>query len=224
MGAVGPRPTMSVYPPVFDGRVPMAYYYPTPYPVPQFFPHFAYSYPQVPYQLPPVPMAPYHLPPTFNNQRINESFQKKDAQQLKTDTCDSETTQQPTPSSRKSSDRDVSQEESQRSVKVAEPKAKDVTTFNVIGKRSEPPRQSHPLAKQDPDEDDELSEDSLESQIRKIRNFWKGSNYSYPHILKRVKIVRHKLTDEVEVCEVLDFSGKGLYTNNHCEEKFFAAI
>lgn len=221
---IGTKPPMSAFPSVFDGRPPVYFYYPPPVPIPQFFPYPVLPYPQMPYQYPIVPQVPQYPPQTSNSLRINESFQKTESQPIKPDNCDSESTQQPTPSSRKSSVKDLSPDQSQRSTKIVEPKNPDVSNHHVIGKRSEPPSHSQSTAQQIQEEEIQPFEDSLESQIRKIRNFWKGSNYSYPHILKRVKVVRHKLTDEVEVCEVLDFSGKGLYTNNHCEEKFFAAI
>ena len=137
---------------------------------------------------------------------------------------DSESTHQPTPSSCKSHTSELNHEHSQRSSKTIAVKITDYQKYHVIGKRSEPPSYSDSAPEKAQEEERQPFDDSLEIQIRKIRNFWKGSNYSYPHILKRVKIVQHKLTDEIEVCEVLDFSGKGLYTNNHCEEKFFAAI
>jgi hypothetical protein len=226
---IGLRPIMSVYPPPllpFDGRSPVICFLPPPIPIAQFFPPaplFPYPYMTYPYASVP-PMTPYSQQEPARV-KVNDWAGINNPSVVKQDVQDTQSTNQATPSSPRISETNAAPEHHRSFGNTSDPNTVSTTGPSMLFKRSEPSTTSFTTALiHCPEEPEPPSDGTLETQIHRIRNFWKGSNYSYPHILKRVKVVRHRLTDEVETCEVLDFSGKGLYTNNNCEEKFFTTI
>jgi hypothetical protein len=92
-----------------------------------------------------------------------------------------------------------------------------------IGKRRDSPETDFlPVTAEDFIDDNQSM--SFDVEIKKIRNFWRASNYNYPHPFKKMHQSFYRNTNEREILETIDLSLKAINPNVDYEKKFFDSV